>query len=76
MGNVVGFGDGFLGGFGVVQMAEMPGVVQQAVGQVVGGAQLAQASDRRGEGRRGGRVAVAGGQAGADEVTFGPRHGC
>jgi hypothetical protein len=41
---------------------------------VVGGAQLAQAADRRGERRRGGRVAVAGGQTGAGQVAFSPLH--
>ena len=59
---------------GVVQAGEVLGVVEQAVGKVVGGAQLTQAADRRGEGDRSGRVAVAGGQAGTHQVTFGAQH--
>ena len=42
-GDVAGFADGCRGGVGVAQAGEMPGVVEQAVGEVVGGAQLAQA---------------------------------
>ena len=53
----------------------MLGVVEQAVGEVVGGAQLAQAADGGCEGRSAGLVAVAGGQAGAGQLAFGPQHG-
>ena len=41
---------------------------------MVRGAPLAQAGDRGGEERRGGPVAVGGGQAGVGQVTFGPQH--
>jgi hypothetical protein len=39
------------------------------------GAQLAQAGDRRGEGCRGGRVMVVGGQASNGQVAFGLQNG-
>ncbi len=51
-GDVVGFAAGCLGGSGIVQAREVLGVVEQAVGEVVGGGLLAQAADRRGEGGR------------------------
>jgi hypothetical protein len=41
------------------------GVVEQAVGEVVGGGVLAQADDRGGEPRTGSRVGFGGGEAGA-----------
>ena len=41
MGDVAGFADGGLGGFGVMPTHQMPGVVEQAMGEVVGGAQFA-----------------------------------
>ena len=57
LGDVAGFADGRRGGFGVSEALQVLGVVEQAMGEVVGGAVLAQAGDRRGEGRGGGRVA-------------------
>ena len=73
-GDVTGFRDGLGGAVGIAVAGEILGVVQQAVRQVVRGAPLAQAGDRGGEGRRGGPVAVGGGQAGVGQVTFGPQH--
>ena len=49
--DVAGFSDGRLGGFGVLYVGEIPGVVEQAVGEVVGRAVFAQAADRGREGR-------------------------
>jgi hypothetical protein len=72
--DVAGFAEGQGRGFGVVHEGQVPGVVEQAVSEVIRGAQLAQATDRRGEGGRYGRVAVAGGEAGAGKVAFGPQH--
>jgi hypothetical protein len=48
---------------------EVLGVVEQAVGEVVGGAQLAQAADRRGERGRGGRVTAESGEASAGQAA-------
>ena len=45
-----GFAGGGRGGAGIAQAGEIGGLVEQAVGEVVGGAQLAQAADRSGEG--------------------------
>jgi len=56
-GDVAGFAQSACGGAGVVQAGEVPGVVEQAVGQVVGGGLLAQAADRRGKGVGGVRAA-------------------
>ena len=49
-------------------------VVEQAVGEVVGSAQLAQAANRVGEALGGDLGVVDGGQPGTDEVAFGPLH--
>jgi len=49
-------------------------VLEQPVGQVVGGGVLAQAGDGGGEGR-GGWVADSGAEAGAGQVAFGKLHG-
>ena len=46
-------------------------MVEQPVGQVVGGGVLAQAGDRGREGRSGGWVAVGGAEAGAGQAAFG-----
>src|SRR5262249_7041893 len=54
---------------------QVGGVVEQAVGKVVGGGVLAQPGDRGGECRVGVRVAVGCGQTGAGQVAFGPLHG-
>src|SRR5271156_3904601 len=43
------FADRGRSGFGLAQAGQVAGVVEQAVGQVVGGAQLAQAADGGGE---------------------------
>jgi len=43
-----GLAEGVPGGFGV-QTGEVLGVVEQAVGEVAGGARLAQVADRRGK---------------------------
>jgi hypothetical protein len=54
---------------------EVLGLIEQAMGQVVRGAELALAGDGRGEGGGGGRVTVTGGQAGEGQIAFGPQHG-
>ena len=63
------------GGAAIAQAGEIAGVVEQAVGEMIGGAQLPQSADRGGQGRGGGRIAIAGGQAGADQGAFGLQHG-
>jgi len=67
-GDGAGFVDGQRGGVRVAVPAEVLGVVEQAVREVVRGAVLAQAGDGGGEGARGGLVAVALGLAGAGQV--------
>jgi len=67
--DVAGFADGRLGGFGIVQ-DQVLSVVEKAVSQVVGGAQLTQSVNCGGEGR-GGRIATADRQAGVDLGAFG-----
>ena len=57
-GNVTGFADYGPGCLATVQVAEVLGVVEQAVGQVVGGGVLAQAGDRGGKRQVAGRTAV------------------
>ena len=59
---------------GCVQVAEVAGVVEEAVGEVVGGAVLAEAGDGGWPGRLGGGVVVAG-EAGAGQIAFGAQHG-
>jgi hypothetical protein len=66
-----GFGNGEGGGAIVVQAGEVPGVVEQAMGEVVGGGLFAQAADRRGEVGRGGRAGLASGKADAGQAAFG-----
>ena len=66
-----GFGNGEGGGASVVQAGEVPGVVEQAMGEVVGGGLFAQAADRRGEVGRGGRAGLASGKADAGQAAFG-----
>ena len=73
-GDVAGFADSSLGSLGIVQARKELSVVEQAVGEVVGGAQLAQAADRVGEGLGGDLGVGGGGQPGTDEVAFGPLH--
>jgi hypothetical protein len=58
----------------IVSAEEITGVVEQAVGKVVRRAQLAQAGDGGCEGCGRSRLAVAGGEAGPDQVAFGPLH--
>ncbi len=54
---------------------QVSGVVEQPVGDVVGGGVRAQLGDGGGERRAGGRVAAGGGEAGAGQVAFGALHG-
>jgi hypothetical protein len=61
-----GFAGRGRGGFGVAQAGQVTSVVEQSVGQVVGGAQLAQAADGGGKRRASVRV-DAGGEAGAGQ---------
>ena len=49
-------------------------MVEQPMGEMVGGTELAQAADGGGEGCRGGLIAIVVGEPGADEVAFGPLH--
>ena len=63
-GDVAGFADSSLGSLDIVQARKELSVVEQAVGEVVGSAQLAQAADRVGEGLGGDRGVVGGGQPG------------
>jgi hypothetical protein len=55
-GDAGGFTDGGRGGLAIAEAAEVLGVVEQAVGQVVGGGMLAQPGDRCGERRAGVRA--------------------
>ena len=83
-GDVPGFFDGRRS-LGIVQAGEMGGVVEQAVGQMIGRALLPETVERRGERTDGRRLAVAvavtvavtdavvGSEASAGEVAFGPR---
>jgi len=64
-GDVAGFADGRFGGLVIAQAEQVLGVIEQAVGQVVGGGMLAQPGDRRGERRAGVGATIAGGEAGA-----------
>ena len=50
-------------------------MIQHAVSQMIGGAQVAQTANRGGEGRVRGRIAVASGHAGTGECAFGLQHG-
>jgi hypothetical protein len=59
-GDVAGFADYGPDCLVTIQVAEVLGVVEQAAGQVVGGGVLAQAGDRGGKRRAGGRAAVCG----------------
>ena len=72
--DVAGLADGRLGGIRITTAHEVLGVVEQAVGEVVGGAVLAQARHRGREGSRGSLVAVVGCEAGTGQFTFGPEH--
>jgi hypothetical protein len=65
-------------GLGVAAGGQVSGLVEQPLGQVVGGGVLAQPGDCGGESRAGVRVAVGGGQAGAGQVAArpGPRAQC
>ena len=74
--DTAGFADRGRRGLGLAAGGQVGGVVEQAVGQVVGGGVLAQPIDRGGE-RRGGcvRVVVGGGAAGAGQIAFGALHG-
>ena len=74
-GDVAGFADGGRGGHDLAPGGEVGGVIEEAVGQVVGSGVLAQAGDRRGERLVGARVALGCGQAGASQVAFGAQHG-
>ena len=67
--DVAGFIGDRLGGVGVALAPQVLGIVEQAVGEMIGGGPLAQA------GNRGGVGIVAGGEAGAHQVAFGPQHG-
>src|SRR5215471_5584996 len=64
-GDVAGFSDGFFGGLVIAQAEQVLGVVEQAVGEVVGGGVLAQAGDCGGERCAGVRAGFGGGEAGA-----------
>ena len=70
-GDAAGFADRGSGGLVIAQVAEALGVVEQSVGEMVGGGVLAQAGDCSGERRCSGQVAVACGEAGAGQVAFG-----
>jgi len=72
--DIAGLADGRLGGARITTVHQVSGVVEQAVGEVVGGAQLAQAINSGGERRVRRRVTVAGGEADAHQVAFGPQH--
>src|ERR1022692_1036618 len=75
-GDVAHFADSSAGaGAATGEVWEVPAVVEEAVGEVVRGAVLAQAADSRGKGCRGGRVALVGGEAGAGQVALGPQQG-
>jgi len=63
--DVTGFIESGFGRFDIVQGREELGAVEQAVGEVVGRAEFAQAGDGRGEDSRGVRVVGTGGKAGA-----------
>ena len=58
LGDVAGFADRGHGCLRIVELAEAMGVVEQPVGQVVGGGVLAQAGDRGGERRGGAWIAI------------------
>ena len=75
-GDIAGFADRGPGGLAVVHAEQVGGVVEQAVGQVVGGGVLAQPGDR-GSKRRVGVRACGVGEAGttAKAVTPGPMGG-
>ena len=74
------FGDGqrlvdVFGDVGVVVVVQVLGAVEEALGEVVGGAVLAQHGDGVGELCCGAGIVVGGGEAGADEGEFGAVHG-
>ena len=73
--DVAGFLDRECGDVGVTGPGQVLGVVEQAMRQMIGGAQLAQAGDRASKARGGGVAAVPSSEAGADQVAFGPQHG-
>jgi hypothetical protein len=74
-GDADGFADRGRRGLVIARAAEVRGVVEQAVGQVVRRGVLAEAGDRGGERRASVRVVAVGGEAGADQVAFGSLHG-
>src|SRR5215467_7404768 len=75
LGDAAGLADRGRRGLVIAGAEQVGGVVEQAVGQVVGGGVLAQPGGRGCERRTGARVAVLGGEAGAGQVTFGAHQG-
>jgi hypothetical protein len=71
-GDAAGLADGRCGGLGLTKVDQVLGVVEQAVGEVVGGGVLAQPGERRASGRAG----IGSGEADAGQVAFGLLQGC
>jgi hypothetical protein len=66
--------DGLRRGIALTSGQLVPGVVEQTVGEMVGSPPVAQAGDGRGEGGRGGLVAIFRGEPGAGQVALGAQH--
>src|SRR5215470_6118543 len=75
LGDAAGFAGRGRRGLVIAGAEQVHGMVEQAVGEVVGGGVLAQAGDRGGERRTGSRAGFGGDEAGAGQVAFGALHG-